>query len=144
LEFFVPAAEDEKQAEEDYSGIKAFARQTLGWKTTERRIFSLTYQHEGERYFVDVRKPDPRIGEIVVAILESNSYLVYTYSRGVLRGEPILEQLANRVVPCKDAEHGHLLEGTQDQGSRGGRAGDPEEGRCQDLLHLPYHPQTMA
>jgi hypothetical protein len=35
-----------------------------------------------------------------------------------------LEQLANRVAPCKDAEHGHLLERTQDQGGRGGRAGD--------------------
>src|SRR5215208_5848295 len=35
----------------------------------------------------------------------------------------VLEQLANRVAPCKDAEHGHLLERTQDQGGRGGRAG---------------------
>src|SRR5215212_2838188 len=55
-----------------------------------------------------------------------------------------LEQLANRVAPCKDAEHGHLLEGTQDQGGRGGRAGDPQEGRRQDLPHLPHHPKTLA
>jgi len=101
LEFFVPAAEDEKQAEEVYSGIKAFARQTLGWNTTERRIFGLTYQHEGERYFVEVGKPDTRIGEIVLAILESNSYLVCTYSRGVVRGEPILVG-TNEVVDVRD------------------------------------------
>jgi hypothetical protein len=55
-----------------------------------------------------------------------------------------LEQLANRVVPCKDAEHGHLLEGTQDQGGRCGRTGNPKEGRRRDLLHLPYDAQTMA
>jgi catechol 2,3-dioxygenase-like lactoylglutathione lyase family enzyme len=36
-----------------------------------------------------------------------------------------LEHVANRMVPCEDAEHGHLLEGTQDQGGRCGRAGDP-------------------
>ena len=36
-----------------------------------------------------------------------------------------LEHVANRVVPCEDVEHGHLLEGTQDQGGRCGRAGDP-------------------
>src|SRR5215211_2115782 len=30
--------------------------------------------------------------------------------------ELILEHVANIMVPCEDAEHGHLLEGTQDQG----------------------------
>ena len=48
-----------------------------------------------------------------------------------------LQQFANRVSPCKDAEHGHLLERTQDQGGRGGRAEDTQEGRRRDLLHLP-------
>src|SRR5918994_4935207 len=52
-----------------------------------------------------------------------------------------LEHLANRVVLCNDTEHGHLLEGTQGQGGRCGRAGNPEEGRRGDLLHLPHHAQ---
>ncbi len=80
MNFFIPAAEDKTQAEEVYKSIKDFARQTLGWEVTERRIFCLTYQHEGKRYYVEVGKPDPRVSEIVVAILESNTYLVCTYS----------------------------------------------------------------
>jgi hypothetical protein len=46
---------------------------------------------------------------------------------GVADGEGIedLEHVANRVVLCEDAEHGHLLEGHKDQGGRCGRAGDP-------------------
>jgi urease accessory protein UreE len=40
-------------------------------------------------------------------------------------GSITLEHVANRVVLCEDAEHGHLLEGHKDQGGRCGRAGDP-------------------
>ena len=100
MEFF-PAAQDEKQAEEVYTSIKKFARQTLGWDATERRNFCLTYQHEGKHYYVEVGKPDPRVGEIVVAILESNTYLICTYNRGVARGEPILVGV-NEVVDITD------------------------------------------
>jgi hypothetical protein len=35
-------------------------------------------------------KPDPHVGETVIAILESNSYLVCTQNRGVVKGMPIL------------------------------------------------------
>jgi len=93
MNFFIPAAKDEEESEGVYKSIKDFARQTLGWNVTERRIFSLTYQHEGERYYVEVGKPDPRVREIVVAILESNAYLVCTYNRGVVRGEPFWSEL---------------------------------------------------
>src|SRR5215207_10026472 len=56
----------------------------------------------------------------------------------------LLEQFANRVVLCKDVGHGHLLERPQDQsGGRGGE-GHPQEGGRGDLVHLPYHPQTLA
>ena len=56
----------------------------------------------------------------------------------------ILEQLANRMDPCKDVGHGHLLEGHKDQGSGGGGSGHPKEGGRADLLRFPYHPQTLA
>ena len=39
---------------------------------------------------MEVGKPDPRNGELVVAILESIIYLVCTPNRGVLRGMPLL------------------------------------------------------
>ena len=41
-------------------------------------------------YHVEVGKPDPRNNELVIAILKSNTYLVCTPNRGVVRGIPIL------------------------------------------------------
>jgi len=35
-------------------------------------------------------KPDDRVNEEVIAILESYTYLVCTHNRGVFRGEPVL------------------------------------------------------
>lgn len=90
MKFFIPAAKDEKNAEDIWNATKKFAEQNLGWPVTNRRIFSLTYEHEGKVYHSEVGKPDQRIGELVIAILESDTYLVCTSNRGVLRGEPIL------------------------------------------------------
>ena len=60
----------------------------------------MLYRHEGKSYDVEVGKPDPRIGEVVIAILETvktqedtlppRPYLICTPNRGVMRGEPIL------------------------------------------------------
>ena len=71
MNFFIPAAKDETQAEEVYESIKRFAKQTTGWDITRRRIFALMYRHDGQLYDVEVGKPDPRVSEVVVAILES-------------------------------------------------------------------------
>jgi hypothetical protein len=57
---------------------------------------------------------------------------------------PALERFANRVASCEDAAHGHLLEGSQDEGGRGGRAGHPQKGRRRDLLRLAEDAQTLA
>ena len=39
---------------------------------------------------LEVEKPNPRNNELVIAILESTTYLVCTPNRGVVRGMPIL------------------------------------------------------
>ena len=90
MEFFVPAAKGGMEAQSVWKATKKFAEETLGWKISERRIFSIAYQHDGKEYYAEVGKPDPRIGEIVLVILESDTYLVCTPNRGVLRGMPIL------------------------------------------------------
>lgn len=90
MKFFVPAAKDDKNAEKVYDSIKKFAKETTGWDVADRRIFSITYRHEGKEYHAEVGQADMRVGEVVVAILESTTYLVCTPNRGVVRGGPIL------------------------------------------------------
>ena len=90
IKFFIPKATDDIQAREVWESVKKFAEETLDWEISDRRIFSIVYQKHGKDYRVEVGKPDPRNGELVVAILESITYLVCTPNRGVLRGMPIL------------------------------------------------------
>ena len=90
MRFFVPITKDEVEAEAVWEAIRRFAEDNLGWEISERRIFSIAYQHHGQAYYVEVGKPDPRVKEPVLAILESNTYLVCTPNRGVVRGIPIL------------------------------------------------------
>ena len=90
MKFFIPKAKDDVQAQEVWDAVKKFAEENLGWDVSDRRIFSIAYQKRGNDYYVEVGKPNPRNGEIVIAILESVTYLVCTPNRGVLRGMPIL------------------------------------------------------
>ena len=90
MKFFIPKTKDDAQAQEVWKSVKKFAEEMLDWEVSDRRIFSIAYQKHGKDYCVEVGKPDPRNGEIVIAILESVTYLVCTPNRGVLRGMPIL------------------------------------------------------
>jgi hypothetical protein len=88
IKFFIPLAKDAEQAETVYAGIKKFVG-----GATERRIFALAYEHGGKQYYAEVGKPEPREGELVIAILEGVEqmpYLVCTPNRGVARGGPYL------------------------------------------------------
>ena len=90
MKFFVPATVDDVEAQVVWDATRRFAEDSLGWVVSERRIFSIGFQHEGKSYHAEVGKPDPHVGETVIAILESNSYLVCTQNRGVVKGMPIL------------------------------------------------------
>ena len=89
MKFFIPHAKDKKQAGKVFQDIKKFLKKS-GWDVTDRRIFSLTYLHGRKKYHSEVGKPDDRVNEEVIAILESFIYLVCTHNRGVIRGEPVL------------------------------------------------------
>ena len=90
MKFFIPKAKDDAEAQEIWKAVKKFAEETLEWEVSDRRIFSIAYQKQSENFYVEVGQPNPRNGELVIAILESTTYLVCTPSRGVLRGMPIL------------------------------------------------------
>jgi len=54
------------------------------------KIFRIEYIHDGKEYSAEVGKQDPRTGELVIALLESATYLVCMPNRGIMRGEPML------------------------------------------------------
>jgi hypothetical protein len=90
MRFFIPHAKDKEEEIEVYTAVKKFAKENLGWSISDRKIFSIDYVHDGKRYRAEVGKVENLIGEEVIAILESNAYLICTPNRGVIRGEPIL------------------------------------------------------
>ena len=90
MEFFVPAAKDNAQAKRVWAATRKFAEQNLQRTVSDRRIFSVAYRHNGREYYAEVGKPDPRVEETVLVILESNPFLVCTQNRGVIRGLPVL------------------------------------------------------
>ncbi|HET8669686.1 MAG TPA: hypothetical protein VFM05_03380 [Candidatus Saccharimonadales bacterium] len=93
MEFFIPAAKDAEQEQHVYDGIKKFLSEELGAVFSNRKVFSLTYVHEGKDYYAEVGKPHALNGETVVAILYEPArglYHVCTLSRGVARGMSIL------------------------------------------------------
>lgn len=90
MKFFIPGADDDQQAENVYSSIKQAACEATGWSIKEKRIFNIEYYHNGKKYYAEVGKEDSLIGELVVAIIESNTYLICTVNRGVLKGVPIM------------------------------------------------------
>lgn len=90
MKFFIPDTDDEEKAEKVYQSIVSFAQQTMGWNIGNRRIFRIAYRHGGKSHVAEVGRINDTNGEEVIAILESNAYLVCTPSRGVIRGMPIL------------------------------------------------------
>ncbi len=90
MKFFIPEVDDEELAEKTYQGIVSFAKETMGWDIGSRRIFRIAYHHGGKDRVAEVGKRETPQGEVVLAILESNAYLVCTPSRGVIRGMPFL------------------------------------------------------
>jgi hypothetical protein len=57
----------------------------------ERRIYSVTYTHDGTKYHDVVGQVSRLVGEEVLAIFDAgNVFVVCTTNRGVLRGNPVM------------------------------------------------------
>ncbi|MGX1199326.1 hypothetical protein [Parvibaculum sp. MBR-TMA-1.3b-4.2] len=88
MKFFIPAAQSDAEADVVLEAIAKFNSLPL----PERRIFRLSFKHNGVRYDVEVGQPAPdyfRAGGPVVAILGNDPICVCLADRGVLRGSPI-------------------------------------------------------
>jgi hypothetical protein len=90
MKFFIPYASTPEMAEQVYESIKKFAVSTAHGSPSQRRIFRIKYHHEGKNYQAEVGKEHRRIGEEVIAILESFVYLICSPNRGVVRGGPCM------------------------------------------------------
>jgi len=91
MDFFVPEAKDDIQAEEVYISIAKFIQAPV----YDERIWKLSWRHSGTDMGCEVGKPLPsyyRTGsEPVLAIFDCGNYFkVCTPNRGGLRGEPVL------------------------------------------------------
>jgi hypothetical protein len=89
MKFFIPGVDGKRQAAEFYDVIKKSAEKMMTSKVSDRQIYSITLLEDGKEVRAKVGKPDPILGETVIAILEAHLYLVCTYNRGVARGRPI-------------------------------------------------------
>ncbi len=93
MEFFIPDAKDKAQEERVYSATKEFLSRELGAVFTDRRYFSIRYDHNGKEYYAEVGKPHAINGETVVAIIYDRKFRIYhvcTPNRGVKRDMSIL------------------------------------------------------
>ena len=93
MKFFLPV-QDAKIAEESYQAIKKIIEKQTGSPISETRYYEIHYRHNGQDLYARVGGPDPLNGEKVFAIFKpknpSSSFLVCTYSRGVVQNQPIL------------------------------------------------------
>lgn len=91
MKFFIPEICDLAEAEKIYAAI----REINGKDTTlsDRRIYSISFEHEGRRYIATVGQVFKRLSETVIAILldaRRSCYLVCSATRGVAGGSPYL------------------------------------------------------
>lgn len=91
MKFFVPGADTDEQRNQIFDTARKTAKTTVGWAATDRKIYRLSYVHDGRDYVATVGESEPRTGECVTAILDAGGvFLVCTPNSGVFRGEPIL------------------------------------------------------
>ena len=88
--FFVPHAEDDAQAERVWESTRQFMLEQ-GYTVLDRRIYSVTYTHNGKRCHDVVGQRSAAVPEDTLVILDAGSvFLCCTANRGVLRGGPIM------------------------------------------------------
>jgi hypothetical protein len=92
--FFIPGA---GRAEERYALIREAAETDMGYEAVRRRIFSLSFRHEGADLEAEVGKPDPVGGYTVLAILDFGRRAPYLIHCGSADG-PATQILVSKPV----------------------------------------------
>lgn len=89
MKFFVPETDDPLSI---WGMIRAYCAKNTGWEISFRKIYSIHYHNAEAKqdYFIKIGDIHPTNNETVVAILDTNTYLICTQNRGVVRGNPIM------------------------------------------------------
>ena len=108
MKFFIPAAETDAEADVILESIAKFIQVQL----PERRIYKLTFMHNGVEYSVEVGQPAPNYFQAdgpVIAILGDDPLCICLPERGVIRGSPIyVGRLSVKAIEYFDYELEHL------------------------------------
>lgn len=92
MKFFVPHADSDEQVLRVWDSVRAFLLQQ-GKPTEVRKVWKLSFRHNGRSYAEEVGKEAADLKEEVIVILRAKDYPLYyvcTANRGVARGEPYL------------------------------------------------------
>ncbi len=90
-QFFVPHVADAAEAERIWQNTKAFMENNEGYTVNDRRIYAVSYSHDGKNYKDVVGEINALVGEEVLVILDAQAlFLVCTKNRGLLRGGPFM------------------------------------------------------
>ncbi len=89
-QFFVPGANSYTTSEQIYGEICSQVGTGRGADIKARRVYRLAYEQDGMHYEARVGEVEPRGGEMVVAILESDVFLVCQRHRGVEGLQPVV------------------------------------------------------
>lgn len=91
MKFFIPFAESGEQSENVYKLIKEYISSTHGRYTTDERVFSVRFYHNGIEYIETVGDTSSLNGEPIIAIFIGKNGLCYicTENSGVRFGEPM-------------------------------------------------------
>lgn len=92
MQFTIPAAKDQEQAEVVWHSVRDFLLEQ-GLHTDTTRFQRLRFTHNGRKYDLSVGDIHPDLREPVVVILKSSDrplYYVCTTNRGVTGGDPYL------------------------------------------------------
>jgi len=73
MKFFIPEEQDEKKVEEIYEATKKFAKDTLGWEISNRRIQRITFRDKGKLVRAEVGQIEAISGASRFATSVSNS-----------------------------------------------------------------------
>ncbi len=90
MNFFVPQTKKSQQ-EATYQAISEQIVDQMRWTIAPRRIFSLRWIHDKKEYYAEVGKKEQNEYRYqIMAIMESNSYLIFTRSESGTSGTTIL------------------------------------------------------
>ena len=91
MEFFIPHTEGKEEAEGIFTSIAKF----IGADATQKKIFKITYIHNGKDMSAEVGKNvdsyyQESMPEVIAIFKHGQSYCICLPERGVAKGSPIL------------------------------------------------------